>query len=302
MVGAPVVKSLHFYPVKSCRAVDLDSAYVSSRGLMSHQILDRSWMLINDKHVFISQREEPTLACVKVEVLNKEESVGHIRLSVEGLESIILDMSLVTDVRQQATLHGKIVVGHVASQIVNQWFSNFLNKPVQVLHQNEDDLRLCDGCFTVNPDKDDVSFADGHPYLITAQATLAKLNQSLASPVPMRRFRPNIVVGNAEAEAEYSWRTLAIGGARLSLVKPCTRCVVTTVDQERGVKTGKEPLATLARTSFLSQDLGSAHVQGAVFGENAVPTLCGKISVGDRVEIIDMKPVYKFCRTGSAAN
>jgi uncharacterized protein YcbX len=105
----------------------------------------------------------------------------------------------------------------------------------------------------------------------------------------MARFRPNIVLGNSEPDAEYGWKRLGMGEAELEIVKPCARCVMTTIDQERGVKTGKEPLATLGQAYFLS-----GRVKGAIFAENAIPTRLGMISVGDPLSILERKTPHSF--------
>jgi len=271
--------------------------YVGARGFISGKIGDRSWMVVNAKGSLISQREKPALARVKTTLLLDRDGIAdRICLAVDDREPIILDPALVGDERQAVIIHGKESVAHKAPREVSAWFSDFLGDAVTVVHQKESDLRLCDPNFSVDPEGDAVSFGDGFPYLVTASATLEKLNGALESPVPMSRFRPNIVIGNTQPEAEYTWKNIAIGSVTLAFVKPCTRCVVTTVDQDTGVKTGKQPLATLAATNFLAQDFGGARVQGAVFGENAIPITEGEISVGDVVSVIETKPGYEFGR------
>ncbi len=112
--------------------------------------------------------------------------------------------------------------------------------------------------------------------------------------MPIDRFRPNIVIGGTGPDAEYGWKRLEIGAAALSIVKPCTRCVMTTIDQDRGVKTGKEPLATLGRAYYLSADVGLSTVKGAIFGENAVADRLGALAVGDAVRVVEEKPRHAF--------
>jgi uncharacterized protein YcbX len=130
-----------------------------------------------------------------------------------------------------------------------------------------------------------VSFADGYPILITNTASLKALNKHIvaagADSVPMKRFRPNIVIDGDEAWSEDNWKQITIGDVKLDLVKPCTRCVVTTLDPVTGVKQGKEPLRTL-RARRLSKD---PEIDGVLFGWNAVPRTLGRIGVGDKVSI-----------------
>jgi uncharacterized protein len=260
----PRVSSLHFSPIKSCKAVDLDSAYAGPRGLEVGKILDRGWVLIDDNDILVSQRQEPSLARVHIELLAGQDGVADsIRVTSQGVaSSIVLAQDSVEDVRQRAIIHREETVGHLAHSYVNQWFSQFLGKSVRAVYQQHDDKRFCDPNFAVMPEHDTVSFADGFQYLVTTKATLEQLNSQLSVPVPMQRFRPNIVVEHTAPEAEYTWRSITAGEASFRLVKPCTRCVMTTVDQELGVKTGNEPLASLARTNFLSQNFGDALPMG----------------------------------------
>jgi uncharacterized protein YcbX len=125
-----------------------------------------------------------------------------------------------------------------------------------------------------------VSFADGYPLLLTSQASLDALNARLAAPVEMLRFRPNLVVEGAEAWAEYRWTRLRIGGAAFRVVKPCDRCVVTTIDPRTGTQPEPdEPLRTLKQ--FPRDARGRV-----LFGQNLVPEICGAVRVGDGVEVV----------------
>ena len=123
-----------------------------------------------------------------------------------------------------------------------------------------------------------VSFADGFPVLIISEASLEALNSRLPSPLPMNRFRPNLVVRDSAPFAEDGWRRIRIGEAVLRLIRPCIRCVTTTVDQATG-QTGKEPLATLA--TFRRAE------GGVIFGQNAVHERGGLIRLGDPVEVLE---------------
>lgn len=290
----PVLTSIRFYPIKSCGAVFLNTAYAGPRGLESGHIIDRSWMIVDQNGVLVSQREKPALARVGIELLG--ETADRFRVAATGIAPLVLDAATVGDDRRKIIIHGKETVGHLAPQDVHEWFSRYLGEPVQVVHQKQDDVRLCDPNFALHPELDSVSFADGFPYLVTTEATLAKLNLLLDHAVAMSRFRPNLVFGATAADAEYGWEEISFGAASLSLVKPCTRCVVTTIDQITGEKTGNQPLATLAQNYFLSHNVGSKRVQGAVFGENAIATIYGRISVGDEVYAIVTKPAPNFRR------
>ncbi|HEX6015869.1 MAG TPA: MOSC domain-containing protein, partial [Geminicoccaceae bacterium] len=142
------------------------------------------------------------------------------------------------------------------------------------------EIRPCDPAYALAGSH--TGFADGFPLLVTNEGSLAELNAALAKagaePVPMSRFRPNLVLAGAPAGAEDRCRAVELGGgASLALVKRCDRCVVTTIDQASGRKTGKEPLSTLAHIRR------NARTGGAWFGQNAVPLLDGRVAVPLRV-------------------
>jgi uncharacterized protein YcbX len=281
----PVITQINLYPIKSCGAVSLQKAEIGQRGLQSGKIGDRRWIVSDAQGAQITQRTDANLARVRIEL------VGDVlRISGDGLDPVIADPAEIGSERGTVLMFERETVpGHIAPASVNDWFSRFLGQKVRLLYQKDEDLRLCDADFAVAPGEDRVGFADAYPYLVATEATLAKLNDLLAEPVPMNRFRPNLVVGGTDADAEYGWKRLAVGTAELDIVKPCTRCVMTTIDQERGVKTGKEPLATLGRAYFLS-----GRVQGAIFAENAIPTRLGAIAKGDPVLILDHKTPHAF--------
>lgn len=291
------VAQLNLYPIKSCHGVAVDSARIGQRGLEANGIGDRRWMLADADGQMITQRQIPDLARVRIELLD-----GALRVSGDDLEPVIVDPAETLNERCGVILHRREVTGHRCPAAIDAWFSRFLGQPVSLIHQKDEDLRLCDPDFAVTPGEDRVGFADAYPYLVVAEATLARVNGLLAEPVPMNRFRPNIVIGGAEPDAEYGWRRLSLGDAELTLVKPCTRCVMTTIDQARGVKTGEEPLATLVRSYFLSARFGAASVQGAIFGENAVPTRLGTVRTGDAVAVLEHKTPHAFKGTDAFAD
>ena len=286
---APFVTRLFLYPIKSCSGVSLSQARIGLRGLESGAIGDRRWMLSDAEGGMITQRQNENLARVRIELLGDA-----FRVSGDGLEPVVVDPADVTGERTGVLLFRREAVGHRSPKAVDDWFSRFLGFEARLLYQSEEDHRLCDVDFALAPGEDKVGFADAFPYLISTEATLDRLNGLLAEPVPLNRFRPNIMIGGTGPDAEYDWKRLEVGEAELSIVKPCTRCVMTTIDQERGVKTGKEPLATLGRAYYLSADFGPAPVKGAIFGENAIATRLGALAVGDPVRVLEEKPRHAF--------
>ena len=294
---SPVLAQILLYPIKSCGGIALPSAVIGQRGLEAGKIGDRRWMISDNEGVMITQRQNANLARVRVELAGDV-----LRISGDGLAPVIADPAEVGGERISVQLFRREAVGHRAAAAVNDWFSRFLGQTVHLLYQKDEDLRLCDADFAVAPGVDRVGYADAYPYLIATEATLARVNGLLDAPVPMNRFRPNLVIGGAPADAEYGWKRLAVGEAELEIVKPCSRCVMTTIDQERGEKTGKEPLATLGHAYFFSGPVARGTVKGAIFGENAIPTRLGRISLGDPVTVLEEKMAHVFRDDGASVS
>ncbi|HBL54839.1 MAG TPA: hypothetical protein DDZ36_02830 [Deltaproteobacteria bacterium] len=122
------------------------------------------------------------------------------------------------------------------------------------------------------------AFSDAYPLLLISEASLNDLNNRLPEPVAMKRFRPNLVVNNTKPYEEDSWKKIIIGECEFQVVKPCSRCILTTVDPETGEFSGKEPLRTLATYRKQSGNV--------MFGQNLIATIKGKLEVGMPVEII----------------
>jgi hypothetical protein len=166
-----------------------------------------------------------------------------------------------------------------AEPAAHAWFSRYLGFDCRLVYMDEAAHRPVDPQYA--PEGREVSFADGYPLLLTAEASLADLNARLDAPVPMNRFRPNLVVAGGMAFAEDGWSRVRIGAVPFQVVKPCARCVVTTIDPQTAAQ-GKEPLRTLSR--FRRR-------QGKVFfGENLIPEQPGIVRVGDPVEVLAWRP------------
>jgi uncharacterized protein YcbX len=161
------------------------------------------------------------------------------------------------------------------SEDAAEWFSEFLGISCKLVAMTERSIRPVAKEYAVNNDV--VSFADGYPFLLISEATLDDLNSRLATPVPMKRFRPNLVVKGCEPFAEDTWKEIQIGDAKFYVVKPCARCTIPTVDIETGEK-GVEPLRTLATYRNFENKV--------LFGQNLLPASNGTLSVGDAIQII----------------
>jgi uncharacterized protein YcbX len=261
------VKSLFIYPVKSCGQVALDEAVVGATGFE----FDRRWMIVGDDGVFLSQREHPRLAQVRVHMTE-----DRIVLKTPGLAP--LEISFEADTRPV----GRVRVWDDECEAIDEgrdaaaWFSEHLGCSVRLVRMAGDDVRPL-GSSSAQPG-DRVSFADAFPFLLMSEASLENLNRRLSVPVEMDRFRPNIVIEGCQEHAEDGWSRVRIGEVVFRIAKPCARCVVTTVDQQTGER-GREPLRTL---STYRTDDGRV-----LFGQNLVHEGSGVVSVGNPVEVLD---------------
>ncbi len=154
------------------------------------------------------------------------------------------------------------------------WLQDFLGAPVRLVRMADGFTRPLNPQYARSP-HDTTGFADGYPFLLVSQASLDDLNARLSSPIPMNRFRPNIVVGGCGAFAEDNWVDFSIGGIRFAGVKLCPRCPIPTIDQERGEVTGREPIKTLATYRTINQQV--------MFGQNVIAASTGVLRVGDEV-------------------
>lgn len=261
-----ILTDIWIYPLKSGQGIRLPESELSPMGLQ----YDRRWMLVDLEGRFLSQRILPNMARLHVSL-----SASEIEFEFGGL---LLNLPLPPyDLPEiEVNVWRSFVPAQVFSDQVNQWFSQVLEFPCQLTYMPESTWR------ETNPEKapgKQVSFADGYPYLLTHQASLDDLNQRLLEPIPMDRFRPNLVITGGEAFDEEHWLTLRIGEHLFANVKPCERCVITTIDQ-RSAQQFKEPLRTLAR--YYQRD------GKVIFGQNLVSdSLIGRVKQGDSVVILD---------------
>jgi uncharacterized protein YcbX len=290
MGGMPTVASLHVHPVKGARALDLAHAAVLPWGLAD----DRRWMLVDADGRFLSQREEPRLGQVRASVaadgsltVSHPDRPGELRVPAPAADR--------GDPLAQVQVWAASFKAAEAGPEAHAWFSELLGAELRLVRHDDPARREADPAYA-GPGQP-VSLADGYPLLLTTTASLRALNEDIAAdhpgdpvrgaPVPMNRFRPNLVVDGTEPWAEDGWRRIRAGEVVLRVVKPCGRCVVTTLDQATGDRRGPEPLRALARHHRIGKDL--------VFGWNLVPErgtprpdgTLGTLRVGDPVEVLD---------------
>ena len=260
------VQNLYLYPIKSLGGIAVQEAQVEERGFK----YDRRWMLVDQSGEFLTQRQHPQLALLQVAL---GESELFVFSKVDPSREISFDLEMNSGKELQVTVWGDVVTALQVAPEVSVWFSDFLGMNVDLVLMPESSHRKMDPRYALQ--EESVSFADGMPYVMIGQASLDELNGRLADPVGMDRFRPNLVFSGGEAYAEDQFKQLRIGEVEFQVVKPCARCVMITVDQEKGTK-GKEPLATLA--TYRSQ--GSK----VYFGQNAVALAPGMVRVGDLIQ------------------
>jgi uncharacterized protein YcbX len=260
------IQNLYLYPIKSLGGIVVQEALVEERGFR----YDRRWMLVDPSGEFLTQRQHPKLALLQVALGKSELTVFS---KVDSFRKITFDLEMNSGKEMQVKVWGDEVAALQVAPAVSAWFSDFLGMDVELVVMPESSHRKLDPRYAVQ--EESVSFADGMPYVIIGQASLDELNGRLADPVGMDRFRPNLVFSGGDAYAEDQFKQLQIGEVEFQVVKPCARCVMITVDQEKGTK-GKEPLATLA--TYRSQ---GAKVY---FGQNAVSLTQGIVRVGDPIQ------------------
>ena len=249
-----ILEALNVYPVKSCRGIALETAWLTATGLAD----DRHWMLVRPNGRFVTQRELPRLALIGTAVdaggltlTAPERAPLHVPRTVPGagLDVVVWKFA------------GRgIDCGDAAAQ----WMSAFLETPLRLVRFDPQSPRVCSPEWT--PGAHAVTeFSDGYPIMVLSRASLGDLNARLPRELPMERFRPNLVIDGVDAYEEDRIHELSAGGITIRMVKPCARCSITTTDQRRGAVDGEEPLATLKKYRFDSA------LKGVMFGQNAIP-------------------------------
>lgn len=259
-----VLTQLTVYPLKSARGIVLDTAEVDDFGI--HH--DRRWMITDERGRMVTQREEPRLARIVPRIEG-----DRLLLAAPGLEPLTLPLAG-DGPPLGASIWDDDVAGAVVEVQATEWISTYLGAQRRIVYMPDAVFRRVDPHYS--PAHRRVSFADGFPFLLISAEALDELNARLEIPLPMDRFRPNLVVRGAGAHAEDGWRRIRIGEIDFDVVKPCARCVVTTTDQETLAR-GKEPLRTLS--SYRT-------VRGKVmFGQNLIHGGAGVLRVGDAVVV-----------------
>lgn len=265
------VQDIYFYPVKSLGGLRTAAGRVMERGFE----YDRRWMLVDEKNVFISQRSDPQLSLLTTKVTQE----GIVVSSKEDPErGVIIPFAIEEPIVTEVSIWDDRVKASGVGEKCDQWFSEYLGRSCRLVHLPETGQRGIDARYAVHEEQ--VSFADAFPYLLIGQASLDDLNRKLEVPVGMNRFRPNIVFCGAEPFEEDRWKEIQIGAVKFKVAKPCARCVITTVDQETGIK-GKEPLLTLSNYRRIGNKV--------LFGQNLIALNEGIIRENDPLEVLSYR-------------
>ena len=277
-----IVSGLNIHPVKSTAIRPVQHAQVEPWGLAG----DRRWMVVDADHVLVSARTDQRLFTITADTPATADVTDDLVLTHPDLP----ELRLATPVGELVPvfLHKNDLQAVPVGVEADTWVRTAIGR---------DDVRLmwCDDPTRrrLNPQfsrpTDSTGFADGYPLLLTTTRSLRRLNEWIVEtalergetapePLPMQRFRPNVVIeGVGEAFAEDRWKRIRIGGVEFRAAKPCARCVMTTVNPQ-DLSTGKEPIRTLARYRRWDGQTW--------FGMNLIPTGQGMVQVGDHVTVL----------------
>ncbi|MBT8439156.1 MAG: MOSC domain-containing protein [Gammaproteobacteria bacterium] len=258
------------YPVKSLPGIRLESAAINARGFE----YDRNWMLVDDEGQFMSQRRSVRMAMINVAMVNDE-----LQFEYEGKESLRIPLKQNSDETMMVTVWKDTLEASLVSDKADRWFSDVLDMSVQLVCMKDTVTRNLDPGYASEADQ--TGFSDGFPFLLLSQASIDDLNYRINDAdhvMEVRRFRPNLLVSGCEPYAEDDWLRVRIGTIDFRVVKPCSRCVITTINPDTTNKS-VEPLRTL----------NTYRKKGRLvyFGQNLIHDAVGSVCVGDQLELVE---------------
>jgi uncharacterized protein YcbX len=276
------LSEITLYPVKSCGGIALRKATITRAGVMTDQIYDREWMVVDAQGICVTQREHPRMALIKPRI-----KLDTLELSAPGMLRLEIPLGL-PDPSEAPTLEVQIweetVKAYDCDATTAAWFSNYLGIPCRLARFHPDVTRLASAKWTGDVAAPTL-FSDGYPILVASTGSLQDLNDKLRAQgreaIPMNRFRPNLVIDGIEAFEEDYAETYRAGGLLLKPVKPCPRCPMPSIDQSTG-EFGPDPM------DILQTYRAKPEVDGAVcFGMNSI-VLEGdgvQVEVGQEIEV-----------------
>ena len=247
------IAGIFSYPVKSCRGIAHEHAQLAATGFEG----DRHWMLVRPNGRFVTQRELPRMALVTTQL-----TPTALTLTAPGMPP--LGVSRDAEGESRAVTVWKFEgLGIDCGDAAAEWATQYLQTPLRLVRFDPGAPRVCNPEWTPGV-RAVTEFSDGYPILVISRASLDDLNSRLPQALPMERFRPNVVIDGVDAYDEDRIHELRAGAVRLRVVTPCTRCSITTTDQDRGAVDGVEPLRTLKEYRYDPQ------LKGVLFGQNVI--------------------------------
>jgi hypothetical protein len=233
------ITELVLYPIKSCAGMPVDAATMRGAGLSAHGIHDREWMLVTDDGQFLTQREHPRMA----RIVPRPDGAALV-VNGPGMAPLVLPLDAADGAPREVRIWDDVVLAADCGDEAANWFSAVLGSPCRLVRFRRDVVRPTSTKWTGGVPAD-TRFADGYPLQLIGAASLADLNRRLVAagraPLPMNRFRPNLVVDGIDAYEEDFLESLDADGLVLKPVKPCARCPIPSIDQATGTA-GPDPL------------------------------------------------------------
>lgn len=269
------VSQLFIYPIKSLGGIAVDAASIQPRGFQ----YDRRWMLVDENHRFITQREYPELALLKTDIKNGQLIIAH---KNHPEQSIAFPVELDGGDRVAVTIFDDHCEALLSPAPIHEWFSTQLKMRCKLVYMPDDSLRPVEQPYAKH--NEITSFSDAYPVLIIGQASLDELNSRLTEKLPINRFRPNIVFTGGHPFEEDELEEFRISDIHFFGVKLCARCVIPTINQDSAVK-HKEPTKTLSTYRMRNNKI--------YFGQNLLHQGSGAVHVNDTIDVLKRKePVF----------
>jgi uncharacterized protein len=270
------LSGLAIYPVKSIQGITLQSSRVDDAGLCG----DRRYTLVTPNGELVTGRTHPQLTLVTAKALvDNSWLLSHPNMPT----TLILDLTQHPQHYTEIVIWENIVNAQRTSDETDIWFSQIAGEAVHLMHFGEQSRR-----FTKRRPDVPMGFADGYPFLLTTEASLSELNRTCTQQIQMAQFRPNLVIhGNSPFE-EDSWKRIRIGEVEFENIKPCIRCIFTTLHPPTAERIPKgEPLKTLGKFRLLDG-------KGVTFGVNLIALNTGTIHIGDNVEVLEYQEADRY--------
>lgn len=266
------LSELVIYPIKSIRGISLASSQVDKAGLWG----DRRYMLVKPDGECMTARTHPILILIEAESAESTESAIWQLSHSSTSSNLILDPTRFPDNYEDVVVWENTVNGQRVLEEADAWFSKIVGESVKLIYFGDNSER-----YTSRRPEEPVAFADGYPFLLTTQASLLELNRTCPDHIEMAQFRPNLVIKGNKPFEEDSWKRIKIGEVEFENVKPCIRCIFTTLNPTTAERIAKgEPLKTLGKFRLLDN-------KGITFGINMIALNTGKIHLDDKVEVLE---------------